>query len=111
MYLNYILIPRYGIVGASISLVISSAIPFFGYLRLLSKEYKIYNVLINHIKTLIICISLSLFGLIFEYYFNYLFMILLLVSIYIVAIYIFGIIRRDELIQLKLLFHSNVLSH
>ena len=102
IYFNFILIPKFGIIGVALTTVFIVAVTFIAYLRILKKYYKIMDIFKNWVKTTMLCIIIVSVGLFLRSVVPEIVTALCLISLYCVGIYIFKLISEKEIIEFKL---------
>ena len=102
IYFNFILIPKFGIIGVALTTVFTVAVTFIAYLRILKKYYKIMDIFKNWIKTTILCIIIVSVGLVLRSVVPEIVTALCLISLYCFGIYIFKLISKQEITEFKL---------
>jgi O-antigen/teichoic acid export membrane protein len=102
IYFNFILIPKFGIIGVALTTVFTVAVTFIAYLRILKKYYKIMDIFKNWVKTTMLCIIIVSVGLFSRSVVPEIVTALCLISLYCFGIYIFKLISKQEITEFKL---------
>ena len=102
IYFNFILIPKFGIIGVALTAVFTVAVTFIGYLRILKQYYKIMDIFKNWVKITMLCIIIVSVGLFLRSVIPEIVTALCLISLYCFGIYIFKLISKQEIAELKL---------
>ncbi|KKG02319.1 flippase [Methanosarcina mazei] len=109
--LNFILIPNYSYIGASVATVITQLVNGFIILYYKPKEL-LLSQLFNEVRVpLFAAVSMAIFTFYSKYYLNLTFTIALSVILYFILLYAFGGLDYEEkkiLLNLKLSFQKNV---
>ena len=102
IYFNFILIPKFGIIGVALTAVFTVAVTFIGYLRILKQYYKIMDIFKNWVKITMLCIIIVSVGLFLRSVIPEIVTALCLISLYCFGIYFFKLISEQEITKFKL---------
>ena len=102
IYFNFILIPKFGIIGVAVTAVFTVAVTFIGYLRILKQYYKIMDIFKNWVKITMLCIIIVSVGLFLRSVIPEIVTALCLISLYCFGIYFFKLISEQEITEFKL---------
>ena len=99
--LHFILIPKYGIIGAASTVFLTTYVTFVGYILELRHDFKVNNILKDCFKITLLCIILVTIGLITNGIIAEGLTFLLIIILFVFCIYNFKIVSTDELKSLK----------
>ena len=102
IYFNFILIPKFGIIGVALTAVFTVTVTFICYLIILKQYYKIMDILTNWVKIIVLCLVIVSVGLFLKSVIPEIVTALCLVSLYCFGIFIFKFISEKEIIEFKL---------
>ena len=102
IYFNFILIPKFGIMGVALTTVFTVVVTFIAYLRILKKYYKIMDIFKNWVKITMLCIIIVSVGLFLRSVIPEIVTALCLIFLYCFGIYFFKLISKQEITEFKL---------
>jgi O-antigen/teichoic acid export membrane protein len=97
LLLNLLVIPFFGIIGASLATVLTEMVGFGQFIKILSKQFNWPQLLKSLIKPLVACLIMSV-GVFFVYKTIHMWAILLGVGLYIIACYV---VRMDNISEIR----------
>ena len=99
--LHFILIPKYGIIGAASTVLVTTYVTFVGYILELRHDFKVNNILKDCFKIIFLCIILVVIGVVAKRIIAEVYTLLLLIFSFLFCISMFKIVSKNELKSLK----------